>query len=58
VNAEQIANDIKAAILELAEGHSYPDLLEAVDSLAALAATHAPAVPVQPLHSVDDTTHE
>ncbi|RZJ26191.1 MAG: hypothetical protein EOO54_03750 [Haliea sp.] len=43
-NPVEVANDIKTAILELADGRDYPDLLEAIDSLAALATPPAQEV--------------
>lgn len=46
-SAMQIAADIKEAIVHLAAGRQFPDLLEAVDQLAALAA-----------ESGDETPHE
>lgn len=35
---QQLARDIKAAITELAKGENYPDLMNAVDELAAMTA--------------------
>lgn len=53
MKAHQLADDIKSAILELAQGRSYPDLLEALDSLTALAV--GPTV-LDPIRSVWDVT--
>lgn len=34
--AAELAKDIKDAVLELSDGHRFPDLMEAIDQLAAL----------------------
>ena len=41
-NTEALTADIKAAVNDLADGRQFPDLLEAIDRLAALAQQAAP----------------
>jgi hypothetical protein len=50
-NPEALTADIKAAVSELADGRKYPDLLEAIDRLAALAQQAAP--PLTPSQALD-----